>query len=341
LYLGSRDSVEERLAARAGVAFQAIDTGQLRGRGPWTVAKNLWLMRRGLTRSARLVRSFVPDVVFVTGGYVCAPVVVASRRLGHPVLIYLPDLTPGLAVRLLSRMANQVAVTYPETTPFFPGKAIVTGYPIRAALQRLSGRRVEARRALDLDPELKTLLVFGGSHGARSLNRALTGSLEAILPACQVIHISGQLDWPWVQEEQSRLPDALRVRYRPCAYLHDEMALALAAADLVVSRSGAATLGEYPALGLPSLLVPYPHAGRHQEANALYLSSRGAAQVMDDEALETDLLTSVLSLLGDDEKLRQMRERALALAQPAAAQRIGDALAALAQASVAEGTERG
>jgi len=294
--------------------------------------RNLWHMGRGLRRSLQLVKSFDPDAVFVTGGYVCAPVVMAAWRRGCPVLIYLPDLTPGLAIRLLSRLAQRVAVTCPEAARFFPGKALVSGYPVRAALLEAAGDQVAARRALGLDPLEKTLLVFGGSRGARSINRALVACLPQLLPVCQVIHVSGRLDWPWVEEGAGKLPAALRARYRPFAYLHEEMAQALAAADLVVSRAGAATLGEYPVMGLPSLLVPYPHAGRHQEVNAGYLASRGAAQVLDDAALGEKLLPTLLALLSDEATLLRMRERAQALAQPEAAMRIGKGLIELAQA---------
>ncbi len=326
--------MEERLAARADLPFRPIETGQLRGRAPWAAARSLWHMRSGLQRSLQLMQSFSPDVVFVTGGYVCAPVVVAARRQGRPVFIYLPDLTPGLAVRWLSRLAQQVAVTCPEAARFFGSKAVITGYPVRPALLEAAGDRAAARLGFELDAREKTLLVFGGSRGARSINRALTACLPQLLPICQVIHISGRLDWPWIQEQAGKLPAALRARYRPFAYLDEQMAQALGAADLVLSRSGAATLGEYPVLGLPSLLVPYPHAGRHQEANALYLASRGAAQVLDDAALGDGLLPALLGLLGDETALVLMGERALELAEPEGAQRISEALRTLAQASL-------
>jgi UDP-N-acetylglucosamine--N-acetylmuramyl-(pentapeptide) pyrophosphoryl-undecaprenol N-acetylglucosamine transferase len=242
-----------------------------------------------------------------------------------------------MAIRLLSRLVHQVAVSYPEAAKYFSTKAVVTGYPVRSALLEAASDKESARRAFGLDPADKTLLVFGGSRGARSINLALTQSLRQLLDACQIIHVGGALDWAWVQAEHSRLPERLRARYRPFAYLHGEMAQALSAADLVLSRSGAATLGEYPALGLPSILVPYPHAGRHQEVNARYLASRGAAQIIDDAALGDELVRAVVSLLFDEGKLRGMRKQALALARPDAAGRIGRTLRALALAHGATG----
>jgi UDP-N-acetylglucosamine--N-acetylmuramyl-(pentapeptide) pyrophosphoryl-undecaprenol N-acetylglucosamine transferase len=240
-------------------------------------------------------------------------------------LIYLPDIEPGLAIRVLSRLVRRVAVSVKESQRYFPThKTTVTGYPVRSELLRANKR--EARKALGLEASLKTLLVFGGSRGARSINLALSQVLNRLLDVCQIIHICGRLDAHWVESQRAELPARLRARYRVYAYLHEEMPQALASADLAVARAGAATLGELPALGLPSILVPYPYAGRHQELNADYLVSRGAAVKIDNADLEEKLLPTVLELLGNEELLRQMGERARRLARPEAAQRIADEL---------------
>lgn len=314
----------------AGLAFKTIETGQLRGRSPAAAIRSLQKMAIGQRQSLKIMRAYQPDAVLVTGGYVCVPVVVAARRLGRPVLIYLPDVIPGLAVRVLSVLAQQVAVTCAAAATHFKGKALVTGYPVRRALLSASGSQEAARRDLGLEPALKTLLVFGGSRGSRSINKSLVPSLAELLSICQVIHISGHLDWPWVQKVGGTLSQDLGARYHPYPYLDEKMAAALASADLVVSRAGAATLGEYPALGLPSLLVPYPHAGRHQDANARYLADQGAAEVLADELLREDLLPTVRRLLVDDLALTNMARSACALAAPDAAARICHALQALA-----------
>jgi len=321
------------LALRAALPFTAVATGQLNGKSPWTVAQSLLRMRRGFGRARQLMHDFDPGAILVTGGYVSVPVLLAARSQKRPVLIYLPDLTPGLAIRGLSQLATQVAVTFPETERYFPGKAFVSGYPVRKALLEASEDQDGAREAFDLAPGERTLLIFGGSSGARSINRAVTRLLPELLTICQVIHISGLSDWPWINEEASLLPAHLQGRYRAFAFLHEEMAQALAAADLALSRAGAAVLGEYPALGLPSVLVPYPHAGRHQEVNAQYLASRGAAVVVDDSALPERLMPILLSLLADEPARQRMRACALGLARLDAAQRIGDALTTLARSN--------
>lgn len=323
LYVGASQSVEQELAQRSGLCFAAVETGQLRGRAPWVVARNLGRMARGVRQSTQILATFRPDAVLVTGGYVCAPVVMAARRQGVPVLIYLPDVMPGLAVRLLSRFAKAVAVTCPEAARYFGAKAVVTGYPVRADLAKAGRERSAARQVLGLRPQEKVLMVFGGSRGAHSINCAVSTCLPELLEASQVLHVTGSEDLPMMQESAARLPQSLRDRYHGFKYLHDEMAYALASADLAVSRAGAAVLGEYPLLGLPSVLVPYPHAGRHQEANANYLASNGAAEILDDNALQGGLASTVLRLLNTESRLRQMSAQALQLARPEAAARIG------------------
>jgi UDP-N-acetylglucosamine--N-acetylmuramyl-(pentapeptide) pyrophosphoryl-undecaprenol N-acetylglucosamine transferase len=146
-----------------------------------------------------------------------------------------------------------------------------------------------------------------------------------------VVHISGTLDWSAVEMQVQRLTDELRLRYRAYPYLHEEMAVALAAADLVVARAGASTLGEFPALGLPSILAPYPYSGQHQEVNADYLAQRGAAVKLPDSELSEQLATTVLRLLQDPVQLAAMSRATRSLAQPAAAEAIGRELQRLAQ----------
>lgn len=336
-YIGEAGGIEETLAGRADIPFSAVDSGQIRGRAPWVAARNFARMSRGARQCGAVIREFQPDVLFITGGYVAAPVAWAAARARPkvPSLIYLPDLTPGQAIRLTSRIAQVVAVSFPEVAPHFPGKAVVTGYPVRPEL--LAARKDTARAALHLRHDLPVLLVFGGSRGAHSINQALVAALPRLLPICQVVHISGQLDWPAIAGVRSQISEAFaaetgqtEIRYHPYPYLHDEMVHALAAADLVVARAGASVLGEFPAVGLPSILVPYPYAGQHQDANAAYLADRGAALVLPDNELADRLAPAVLSLLAEPGRLAAMAASARALARPEAAAAIARELGKLA-----------
>jgi UDP-N-acetylglucosamine--N-acetylmuramyl-(pentapeptide) pyrophosphoryl-undecaprenol N-acetylglucosamine transferase len=154
--------------------------------------------------------------------------------------------------------------------------------------------------------------------------------LDQLLPDYQVIHISGQLDWETVKDHAARLSTDSTNRYRPFPYLHERMGIALAAADLVVSRAGAATLGEFPALGVPAVLVPYPHAWRYQKVNADYLAAAGAALRLDDQDMASQLLPTIQRLLGDRDTLEKMSTASRSLDRPGAAQRVVDLLADLA-----------
>jgi UDP-N-acetylglucosamine--N-acetylmuramyl-(pentapeptide) pyrophosphoryl-undecaprenol N-acetylglucosamine transferase len=324
LWIGSRGGIEDGLVTRTGTQFVGLAAGGLRGMGLWVTIRNVFRIVGSVGRARSVLKEFKPDAVLVTGGYACVAVTLAAWMQWIPVVIYLPDIVPGLAIRFLSRFAAKVTVTSEESYHFFRReKVVVTGYPVRSGVFDLD--REEARQSLNLDPGEKTLLVFGGSRGARSINQALVAGLRELLPACQVIHVSGRLDADWVAGAAKRLPEALRERYHHYAYLHD-MPQALVAADLVVSRAGAATMGEFPAARLPAVLVPYPHSGQHQDPNAAYMARNGAAQVLADARLEEDLVPRVLTLLKDEQLLAEMRESAHAMARPDAAEAIAEQL---------------
>jgi UDP-N-acetylglucosamine--N-acetylmuramyl-(pentapeptide) pyrophosphoryl-undecaprenol N-acetylglucosamine transferase len=333
LWVGSQGGMEEALIRRVGLQFTGLAAGGLRGAGPQAKIRNSYRIAGSVGKARRILAEFEPDVVLVTGGYACVAVTLGAWLRNVPVVIYLPDIVPGLAIRFLSRFAERIAVSSEESYHYFRREKVnVTGYPVRSTIYHLN--KTEARQSLGLDLEDKTLLVFGGSRGARSINRALVAGLRDLLPVCQILHISGRLDNDWVTGAAKRLPDSLRGRYHPYAYLHD-MPQALVAADLAVARAGAATLGEFPAAELPSILVPYPHSGQHQTPNARYMERNGAAQVLQDAQLEERLVPAIANLLRDEELLGQMKESVRAMARPDAAGAIAGQLWTLARRRIA------
>ncbi|MEL7637635.1 MAG: glycosyltransferase, partial [Anaerolineaceae bacterium] len=185
----------------------------------------------------------------------------------------------------------------------------------------------EAREYFKLESDLPTILFMGGSSGARSINLAVLAILDQLLEKYQVIHLTGHLDWEAVQSATVNAND----RYHPFPYLH-EIGAAMAAADLAVSRAGASTLGEYPYFGLPAILVPYPYAWRYQKVNADYLVERGAAVLLRDEDLKSDLLTIINDLLVNPAYLSHMSRSMSALSQPMAAERITELLYEMTEA---------
>lgn len=331
LWVGATGGMERGLVAREGIKFEAIQAGQVVGvglrRGLMGLAKLGW----GIVQAAQLVWRHKPDVLFVTGGYTATPVAIVCWLARVPILVYLPDIEPGSAVKLVARFAATIATTTEESRRYFPNKHLtVTGYPVRAGIANAS--RAEAVTHFGLNESRRTLLVFGGSRGARSLNGALTDALDDLLTDLQIIHVSGELDWPTVKARRERLSDERRVHYHVFPYLHEDMGLALAAADLAVSRAGAGVLGEFPIAGLGAILVPYPYAWRYQKVNADFLVARGAAVRLDDEALKQKLAPTIRELMNDSPRLAAMRASARALATPEAADRIAAELMKLAEA---------
>ncbi len=328
LYVGSSGGAETGIVQHAGLPIRTISAAPIRGRLPWQMAINAVSMSMGVRQARAILREFMPQVVLSTGGYASFPVAVAARSRGIPVALYLPDLYPGWAVRAIAKLARRVSVTAVEALRRLPAsKTVVTGYPVREEFWK--AERGEGRRRLGLDPEEKVLFVTGASQGAHSINRAIAADLPGLLELCEVVHLCGHADEPWLAEIRDGLSQDLRGRYHLFAYLHEETPWAMAAADLAVCRAGASVLGELPAAGLPAILVPYPYAGGHQRINARYLQEHGAAVVLEDSDL-AHMLPLVGHLLNDEERLRSMREAARRLARPDAARRIARMLLELA-----------
>jgi UDP-N-acetylglucosamine:LPS N-acetylglucosamine transferase len=317
--------MEAQLVKRAGIPFRTIPAAGLHGVGLRALPGNLLKLTRGVWASRRILHGFQPDVLFFTGGYVAVPMAYVGRRI--PTLLYVPDIEPGMALKALARFANRICVTAPDSQSYFNQGVIVTGYPLRPDLS--TWFRFEARTALGLSSRKPTLLIFGGSKGARSINKAALANLPKLLEIAEVVHISGQLDWDEIEEADAGLTSEQQERYHTFPYLH-EMGKALAAADLVVSRAGASCLGEFPFFELPAVLVPYPHAWRYQKVNASYLAKHGAAVILDDSQLREELVDTVKVLLENPGKRESMKKAMRSLARPDAAQAIASRLIELA-----------
>lgn len=344
LWVGSVGGMEANLVRREGIPYEEIPAAGVAGAGK-DLPGNLWQLSRGYGASRRILRRFRPEVLLFTGGFLAVPMALAARvpslNFRRPrSLLYVPDIEPGLALKSITRFSDAIAVTTEESRSYFPKNArvSVTGYPVRPGLQAWARKSPEeARRELDLPSGIPLLLVMGGSRGARSINQALLRALPELLDLALVLHVTGERDWPEMQaawgEIAGGLAPELAARYRAYPYLHAEMGAALASADLVLSRAGASSLGEYPLFGLPAVLVPYPYAWRYQQVNARYLESRGAAQIVQDEDLAAELGPVVKSLLADPEKRQAMSAAMRRLARPGADAEIAALLVKLAQGS--------
>ncbi|MBN1666858.1 MAG: UDP-N-acetylglucosamine--N-acetylmuramyl-(pentapeptide) pyrophosphoryl-undecaprenol N-acetylglucosamine transferase [Anaerolineales bacterium] len=328
LWVGARGGMEAELVKQAGISFTSIPAAGVHGVGLRALPGNLLQLGRGFFAARKILHQFRPQVMFFTGGYVAVPMALAGLRV--PTLLYVPDIEPGLALKVLARFADRIAVTAEASRSYFPaGKDVrVSGYPTRASMQ--AWQPAEAYAYFGFSPDIPTLLVTGGSLGALSLNRALVAILDQLLSEMQIIHLTGQKTWEQFAPVRSQLAPELAARYRAYPYLHAEMGAALAVADLVLSRAGASSIGEYPHFGLPAILVPYPHAWRYQKVNAGYLVQHGAALELEDAALDQQLLPAVRTLMADTQRRQAMRQAMQELSQPQAANSIAQALQELA-----------
>jgi len=320
--------MEADLVTRAGINYTTIPAAGVHGVGLKALPGNLARLVRGFGAARKVLNEFNPNVMFFTGGYVAGPVALAGRKI--PTAIYVPDIEPGFALKLLAWFADCIAVTAEDSRAYFSQKGcvVVTGYPIRTALTKWD--KANAYQVFDFSPDLPTLLVTGGSLGALSINRALTAALPELLPEMQIVHLTGAHTWDQFEDVPGSLPLELQPRYKAYPYLHEEMGAAFSIADLVVSRAGASSIGEYPHFGIPAILVPYPHAWRYQKVNADYLANRGAAITIEDEVLPQKLSLLVLEIIRDSERRTQMRQKMLSLANDGAASDIAELLTSLA-----------
>ncbi len=326
-WLGGHRGLEADLVPAAGLPLERLWLRSLRtvDASPDTVLDPLRLLASMPQAAWRLLR-WRPDVIFTTGGYVAIPVLVAAALLRIPALLWEGNQVPGRSVRLVARLATARAVSFGATRDRLPAPTYLTGTPIRTID---AGDRVEAAGRLGIPPGLPVLLVFGGSQSVRRLDEAMAEGIADLVERCVVVHITGPGSFARAEALRDSLPEDRRERYRPFAFLHEDMAAALTAADLLVGRAGSSTLAEATAAGLPMIVVPYPHAAAHQRANAAELVAAGAARLVADEDLDGDRLRQAADLLAGPD-LADMAAASRSLGRPGAAAATVDLLVALA-----------
>jgi len=333
-FVGGVGGFERPLLKESTVQFSSYDevrAGPLHSVNILKMLVSIVQLTIGTVQALWLVKRRNPDVLLLTGGWVGLPVALAAWVWRVPSMIFLPDIEPGLTIQVLRRLVRRVALTVDESKKYFPSnETVTTGYPLRQSM--LDATREAGINQFGLDPARKTLLVFGGSRGSRPINNALLDILPKVLSdGVQVIHVTGTLDWPDIEKRYQAMTDTTHYHVYP--YLHHEMGLAMAAADVVVCRSGASTLGEFPQFGLPSILIPLAWAWRYQKVNAEYLAGRGAAIELDENDMADRLLSTIQDLLHDPARLAAMRQAARALARPDGAKCAAEALVELAGAN--------
>ena len=321
IFVGTKNGLESTIVPRYGYPLQYISVaGFQRTLGLSTITSFIKLLF-GMKEAYSLVKKIKPDLVIGTGGYVCGPVLIWAALLGIPTCIQEQNAMPGVTNKILSRFVNKIFLGYKEGAKYFPGKAlkVFTGNPVRKEI--LVDKREQALQEFDLDPRKKTLLVFGGSRGARTINRAMAYIEKKFAGRddIQVLHATGENEYDgYIAQLDKNIVEAENIKILP--YIH-EMPLALAAADIAISRAGAIGLAEIMVKGIPAILIPYPYAtANHQEFNARALETAGAAVVILDKDLTGEKLQGeVEKMLVHSEKLESMRTAALKVSRPNAA----------------------
>jgi UDP-N-acetylglucosamine--N-acetylmuramyl-(pentapeptide) pyrophosphoryl-undecaprenol N-acetylglucosamine transferase len=330
-FAGTADKLEARMVPADGWPFHVVAARPLRRQLTPSNLAVPFVVLKAAAQARRLIRERGVVAACVFGGYTSGPLALGARLAGVPLVLHEQNAVPGLANKIAARWAHTVAVSVPGVADAFPhpDRVVFTGNPVRADLVEadLPALRAEAAAAFDLDPARRTLLVFGGSLGARRLNDAVVGAAPRLTApeGVQILHAAGAGDAERVQAAwAAAAPGGPPVR---CLPFLERMDLAYALADVVLARSGASTVAELTACGLPSVLVPYPHAAAdEQTANARALTDAGAAELVPDGELDADRLVAVAGPILADPQQR------LAMAQAARSQGRTDAADEVARA---------
>jgi UDP-N-acetylglucosamine--N-acetylmuramyl-(pentapeptide) pyrophosphoryl-undecaprenol N-acetylglucosamine transferase len=324
LFIGTARGIETRLVPQAGFPLQLIQVGALKNVSLMTRARTMFDLPRAIAASSRVLSEFDPEVVIGVGGYASGPAMVAAIRRRLPTLAFEPNVVPGFANRMIARWVSAAAVHFEETCQYFP-HCRVTGVPVRAAFFSIPSKAISA-----VSGSVPTLLVFGGSQGARAINQAMIESLTGLrdkVPGIHIIHQTGQRDYDRVLAayEQSGISGEVH-------RFIDDMPGTFARSDLLVCRSGASTVGEITAAGKPAIFVPFPAAADdHQNVNARALERAGAAIVVEESNLGAAyLVDTIVALMRDTRRLQNMSAAAKSLAHPKAVEEIAKMVSRLA-----------
>ena len=317
-FVGTARGLENRVVPNAGFELSLIESTGLKNVGLAARVRGLLLLPKSFIAARRLIRGFRPDIVIGAGGYVSGPVLLTASLMKRPTLVMDSNALPGFTNRVLARFVDKAAVSFAEAMPFFPGKAVLTGNPVRSEFFEVPAKTP--------DPNRVSLLVFGGSQGSRAINEAMVAALAQLAPEkdrLRVTHQTGTADVETVQRGYAEAGWSEKAEVKP--YI-DDIVQEFAKADLIVSRAGATTTAELLAAGKVAIMIPFPLAADdHQRKNAEALQRAGAARMILQKDLSGETLANeIRSLLSAPEKLSEMENAARKLARRDAAEKTVD-----------------
>lgn len=306
LFVGALNRIEMEKVPEAGYRIIGLPVAGFRRRLSFENISFFWKLIKSMRMSRRIIREFRPDVAIGVGGYASGPILKAAASAKIPLIIQEQNSYAGITNRILSKSADVICVAYEGMDRFFPfEKIILTGNPVRQDIVQLSATKEDARKFFGLDPGLKTILILGGSQGARTINLSLLKSLEKLPPNIQILWQCGKLYYH--QMEQS-----LKTSGTQNIILKEfirEMDNAYASADIIISRAGAGTISELAVVGKPVILVPSPNVAEdHQTQNALSLVNKGAGILVKDQEAEDKLVDIAVELLQNEVEMQKLSE---------------------------------
>ena len=308
-FVGTARGLETRLVPQAGFELSLIDSAGLKNVSAVARMKGLAVLPKSFVSARRVIREFQPDVVVGAGGYVSGPVVLMGALMGRPTLVMESNALPGWTNRVLARFVNRAAVSFEQALPYFRGKGVVTGNPVRREFFEIPAKQRE--------PDTLSLLVFGGSQGARAINEAMVAALPGLknLPvALWIKHQTGAADFEKVKAGYAAAGWGEGAEV--CSYI-DNMMDDFAAADLVICRAGATTTAELIAAGKAAIMIPFPYAADdHQRKNAEALQAAGAARVIVQQELSGErLVEEIEAVVREPQQIERMEEASRSLAR--------------------------
>ncbi|WP_124057547.1 undecaprenyldiphospho-muramoylpentapeptide beta-N-acetylglucosaminyltransferase [Vaginisenegalia massiliensis] len=318
LYVGTQKGLESQLVPKRGIPFKSVEIQGLKRSLSLENIKAAWLMLSSTQKAKAILREFKPDIVVGTGGYVCAPVLLAASRLGIPTLIHEQNSVAGITNKFLARHVDIIATCFQEVATDFKNnetKIRYTGNPRGQEVILTPKDDLIIQKQFELNPTLPTVLVFGGSRGAPGINQATIQAIDFMKDKpYQLILATGQGHYQTVMDQLKQDLGELPSNCRVVAYIENMPAI-FRQIQLVVCRSGATTLTELTALGLPSILIPSPYVtNNHQEHNALALVNHHAAKMIKEDQLDgKNLFNAIDQVLTNPNQLQQMAENAKAL----------------------------
>lgn len=331
LFVGAHGRMEADKVPAAGYEILLLPVeGFPTSKNPLKIARTLWKLMKSMRQVKKEIKRFQPQIAIGVGGYASAPTLLAAQQLGIPTLVQEQNSYAGKTNKLVGKKADAICVAYKGMEAFFPkGKRIILlGNPIRQTLTTVAPKEPKAYEYFGFDPSKQTLLIVGGSLGARSINEGVSAGLPELLARSADLQVIWQCGSSYIEAAQKILASMGDPSKQQHIFLTDfisHMEYAYSIADLVVSRAGASSISELCILGLPTLLVPSPNVtADHQTKNAMALVREGASVMIEDKEARTGLIPAALKLLDAPEQLRELKKQIKTLALPDSARLIVD-----------------